>query len=458
MAKNVTLKDLIDDLDPEIRKLLYEETRTELNKRPHVLDISYKSLLVNKTSDYTDNEFKELHANLLKVVSANAKRQYTSIDDPGVKNNFSSKTPYLVYINGGSNLQLLMAKSYDAIGNFMTVVSKDPLIVDSIYGQRVKSKKEILNRAGKFTGDYKTEYERAAQLGHIGIKDDVYFTNPLIDKIGGLLDFASLSSNDLLEDYVSQALNKVYSIQANIDYSFKNNTPEALEKFESVLGNMYVVVTLQSYDVNQNFSRAEAQIFRELERKISQLASKHLLEKFHLTSGSNTLLEDIEEGLANILQFGKAKLTKHHKQKAARPKKQVNKPANLPVNAGIKVKIPKPINVPTKNASDLTRLLGIINGKLQDVVSANMGDGNSRSLLNYRTGRLASSAKVEKLTESRAGMITAFYSYMRNPYATFSDGGAQQNPRSRDPKALISKSIREIAAEYAVTNLRAVSV
>lgn len=106
----------------------------------------------------------------------------------------------------------------------------------------------------------------------------------------------------------------------------------------------------------------------------------------------------------------------------------------------------------------LTNLQQIINRQLQDVVSANMGDGSSRSVLNYRSGRLASSARVEQLSESRNGMITAFYSYMRNPYATFSSGGAQQNPRSRDPKLLISKSIREIAAEYAVTNLRAVSV
>lgn len=458
MAKNVTLKDLIDDLDPQIRKLLYEETRTELNKRPHVLDISYKSLLVNKTSAFTDTEFKELHNSLLKVVSTNAKREYKSIDDPAVKNNFSSKTPYLVYINGGDNVQLLMAKSYDAIGNFMTVVSKDPIMVDSIYGQRVKSKKEILNRAGKFTGDYKTDYERAAQLGHIGTEEDVYFTNPLIDKITGLLDFASLSSNRVLENYVSEALNKVYSIQANIDYNFKNNTPETLEKFESVLGNMYVVITLQSYDVNQNFSRAEAQIFRELERKISQLASKQLLEKFHLISGSNTLLQDIEQGLVNILKFGKAKLTKHPKRQSATPKELINKPANLPVNSGAKVKVPKPANVPEIGVLNLTRLLGIINGQLQDAISANMGDGSSRSLLNYRTGRLAASAKVEKLSESRNGMITAFYSYMKNPYATFSSGGRQQSPQTRDPKLLISKSIREIAQQQVSNQLRAVAV
>ena len=107
---------------------------------------------------------------------------------------------------------------------------------------------------------------------------------------------------------------------------------------------------------------------------------------------------------------------------------------------------------------DLNSLQNLINTHLQDVVSANMGSGNSRSVLNYRTGRLAASAKVERMSESRNGMITAFYSYMKNPYATFSEGGRQQNPRSRDPKLLISTAIREIAAQRVANRLRAVVV
>ena len=108
--------------------------------------------------------------------------------------------------------------------------------------------------------------------------------------------------------------------------------------------------------------------------------------------------------------------------------------------------------------TNLLSLQNLINQQLQDVISANMGDGNSRNVLNYRTGRFASSAKVEYISESRAGMITAFYSYMKNPYATFSGGGQQQYPRSRDPKSLISKSIREIAATQVGNRLRAVNV
>jgi hypothetical protein len=103
-------------------------------------------------------------------------------------------------------------------------------------------------------------------------------------------------------------------------------------------------------------------------------------------------------------------------------------------------------------------LLNLLNTHLQDVVSANMGNGSDKNILNYRTGRFASSVKVERLSISREGMITAFYDYMRNPYATFSEGGKQQNPRSRDPKLLIAKSIREIAATKVANRMRAVLV
>ena len=90
-----------------------------------------------------------------------------------------------------------------------------------------------------------------------------------------------------------------------------------------------------------------------------------------------------------------------------------------------------------------------------------MGNGNRRDILNYRTGRLAASAKVTTLSESRQGMITAFYSYMKYPYATFSAGppvGRQSVPRTRDPKLLISSSIRQIAQQAVGNNLRAVAL
>lgn len=117
--------------------------------------------------------------------------------------------------------------------------------------------------------------------------------------------------------------------------------------------------------------------------------------------------------------------------------------------------IEKKLIVPSAYGLDLVSL---INAALFEQIKKNMGTGNRPDILNFRTGRFARSVNVERISESRQGMITAFYSYMKNPYATFSQGGRQQFPRSRDPKLLISKSIREIAASLVSNRLRAVNV
>lgn len=106
----------------------------------------------------------------------------------------------------------------------------------------------------------------------------------------------------------------------------------------------------------------------------------------------------------------------------------------------------------------LASLQAILDANLVRQIKQNMGDGSRRDVLNLQTGRFAESVKVERLSQSREGMITAFYSYMKNPYATFSRGGQQERPYTRDPKLLIAKSIREIASQQVANRLRAVNV
>jgi hypothetical protein len=110
------------------------------------------------------------------------------------------------------------------------------------------------------------------------------------------------------------------------------------------------------------------------------------------------------------------------------------------------------------STTNLINLQSLINASLYDQIRKNMGKGERTDVLNYRTGRFARSAEVNRMTMSREGAITAFYTYMKNPYATFSEGGQQSRPRTRDPKLLISKSIREIAATRVANRLRAVVV
>jgi hypothetical protein len=178
----------------------------------------------------------------------------------------------------------------------------------------------------------------------------------------------------------------------------------------------------------------------------------------------------ISDNLASLIETGKGKAksystkpteiakkstkasSKNNKKTIAELKKMRSEIQAAPTSS---TKI-QPVTI--EPGTDLTSLLALFNGKLREAIVKNMGTGSSTSVLNYRTGRFANSAKIERLTESRQGMITAFYSYMRNPYGTFSAGGAQENPKSRDPKLLIAKSIRDIAAENIKNRLRAVNV
>ena len=113
---------------------------------------------------------------------------------------------------------------------------------------------------------------------------------------------------------------------------------------------------------------------------------------------------------------------------------------------------------PKGQFTSLTNLQTLINRALNEQISKNMGDGTRSDILNYRTGRFAASAAVQRITQSREGMLTAFYTYMKYPYQTFEPGFKQGSPASRNPKLIISKSIRELATTLVTNKLRAVSV
>jgi hypothetical protein len=259
-----------------------------------------------------------------------------------------------------------------------------------------------------------------------------------------------------------------YAIEFNQNYTESaTNLLNMQFSFVVTMPQKFNTLTLRTQEV----SRIKNYIGNTILPTIAEQAKKKfvggLLQDTVLnSSASPTFLEYYTSLLTNTIQGKLAdRVVKKSKSTAKNTKA-------IPISAI--VKDPKKLKLKSKsggtkisgnsiplgrsNGLDLTSLQNLINQHLQSAISANMGDGSSRNVLNYRTGRLASSAKVEYMSQSRAGMITAFYSYMKNPYATFSDGGKQQYPKSRDPKLLISKSIRDIAAQQVGNRLRAVNI
>jgi len=98
-------------------------------------------------------------------------------------------------------------------------------------------------------------------------------------------------------------------------------------------------------------------------------------------------------------------------------------------------------------ASSPLHLIGIINKELPDTVRKNM----KLPGLENRTGRFADSVQVTDIVQTAKGFPSIGYTYQRNPYEVFEMGssGNWSSPE-RDPRQLIDRSIREIAAQFAL--------
>lgn len=98
-------------------------------------------------------------------------------------------------------------------------------------------------------------------------------------------------------------------------------------------------------------------------------------------------------------------------------------------------------------ASDPFRLMALINKELPDTVRKNM---KAPALVN-RTGRFADSVRLTDVVQTPQGFPSFGYTYARNPYEVFEMGsGNVRATPERDPRKLIDKSIREIAAQFAI--------
>ena len=90
-------------------------------------------------------------------------------------------------------------------------------------------------------------------------------------------------------------------------------------------------------------------------------------------------------------------------------------------------------------------LIAQFNARLPQAVEAAMGS----PALNYRTGRFASGVRVVDAITTPQGFTSYGYTYQLYPYQTFEPGYAQGSVE-RDPRPLIDRAMRDIAADFAI--------
>lgn len=328
-------------------------------------------------------------------------------------------------------------------------------------------------------GDFTAAGHAGAAFRTGGIKEIQGINTPLTQEILFLAEQKGQGLN-------KAALQPFRNIEDHIDLSIEFTRQVKPETINSLLYLNFSFVVTQEAAWNGRLGTEEKVTGGKIVESIFKVKKKELTDAFkerlfraikdtavgYFTS-SPTIRQLIGELLANSIKTGKTKSRAPTKGSASikgKPALFANKKISKPAKNPGKIKLPQT----TKTSSDtvamsnmgnttvapvnLLNLMNIINTHLQNVISSNMGDGSSKNVLNYRTGRFAASAQVERLSYGKEGTITAFYNYMKNPYATFSAGGKQSKPTSRDPKILISASIREIAQTIVSNKLRAVAI
>ena len=380
--------------------------------------------------------------------------------------------------------------------------------IHSIEGIPGKSRKDIEDL---LAGHYDRGHVYAQTYGRALISaKSLNNQDDLLNKIIGLYKLldegsSSLSQmdgkyNELLvrahKDFTGKkiAMNIQLQIKRDLETGLGNRDTGDLSSYIRIVGFLQSLVknTTLSSDGKRLLSEPAAVSLKEFEKALVDLDKKlskyseQLSKVISKTSDPEYLLnlrtsdnipeylgklyKDILESKGSARSIKKttplisAAKTQKLKTKVSSPLAKVKTPLASMKNklAKLKTDITSSKSVTTKGATsfslNLTSLQNLINSQLQDTIKQNMGGGNRRDILNLRTGRFAESAKVERLSESRAGMITVFYSYMKNPYQTFEPGYKQGSPATRNPKLLIAKSIREIAGQMVSNRLRSVSV
>ena len=176
--------------------------------------------------------------------------------------------------------------------------------------------------------------------------------------------------------------------------------------------------------------------------------------------GSSTIMDKVEQLIVDSTfgTLGKRKNARVTRKPRVANKSKSKGRADEPKGKGVKVaKLAggRLVRGAKKRTTD-TKSTGVspfsymamINKKLPQTVRKNMSPPGFQN----QSGRFANSVKVQDVNMTKQGHPSFGYTYAKNPYQVFEvgEGAAPWATAQRDPRKLIDKSIREVAAELAI--------
>lgn len=397
MAKRITLNEAVIKKIEKVFKEIQDEIRKDFGKGWHAMEITPGILRQNAPDLYKQVKVNELFDIFLET-RASEVREYNGEKEAVLNPKFT------YYIKKGQKF-LILAPSYVSLRRTLTKMSKHPKLLKTDFNRI-----DIGHTAGFGREDKNTvagiRIKRALEAG---IGDTV-----LASKIFNRYD------------------KKLSDIHAKYKVDF-SKSPSLGKDLQGNLSFVYVVP--QDADINRK-------IIAKFEQRLTTGFIQDLINTYTSPTINEMLLEELEDSF-----FGRKISTKKYKKVKSGRLDLVK--GDVPIT---NVRLSEPVSDRDTSLSPL-RLQKLINLKLHDQIRKNMGKGESRDVLNYRTGRFARSAKAVGVRNTTKNTLDVNYTYMRYPYDTFLPGGRLYKP-GRNPKTIIGKSIREIAREFVSNNFK----
>lgn len=427
--------------------------REQINTRPHFIPLDLEILgqtlvdHLNNKSDAT-SALIDFRAGIIEFITSRHKIKlhvsgnklyYNNVEITA--NNIIKYTPAVVY------------QGSDIIGALYSAADSYKSLSSGLFTPYLnKVAEDVLKK-------YKSHGGTLFNIGHVPVRSGTgqeIGTTPALeealagnDMLSSAIESEDLSSNKLaILLGVQNKYNKLVNDFFFVDHTYGPTIETTLSKDfkEALLSVNANIVVIQDARNNKTFGAKENEL-------ISRLKSLLLKIRF-----SRSLKEEVVTRIAATITGNPVNSTKISKKlDTIDLRKNIKQPISTKpqtINLGA---LRDPSSGRFAQAS-ITNIRYLLNFHLHDVIAASMGDGTRKDILNYRTGRFATSARVDRVSVSRDGAVSAFYTYMKDPYATFSAGGRQQFPTTRDPKLLISKGIRDIATKIGIQRMRAILV
>jgi len=198
----------------------------------------------------------------------------------------------------------------------------------------------------------------------------------------------------------------------------------------------------------------------DIEREFTAQLQRRLSSEIATMEGSTPLKDAVEMVLFDAAAPDKKrKGTRTAGQKKKRVKDRSVATAKARANIKREATIRHDDGVDAKSVSAIARkqktrtispfsYVAMINKTLSRVIRKNMRP----PALQNQTGGFANSVRVQDVNTTRDGYLSFGYTYQKDPYQVFEvgKGTAPWSTAQRDPRKLIDKSIREVAAELAL--------